>query len=65
MTGRDTLKERNTKPVKIAESDIDVSVKHHSSASCTDLSISVVQLRDHCCTPWGEMLQLDTSLLGF
>lgn len=39
MTGRDTLKERSTKPVKIAESDIDVSIKYHFRSSCTILAI--------------------------
>ncbi|NXS17783.1 PKHA7 protein, partial [Mystacornis crossleyi] len=43
VTGRDTLKERSTKPVKIAESDIDVSIKHFCT-SCTGLSISLDQL---------------------
>lgn len=57
MTGRDTLKERSAKPVKVAESDIDVSIKHHFSASCTDLSISFVQLHDHYYAPGGEILK--------
>lgn len=31
MSGRDTLKERSTKPVKVAESDIDVSISATAS----------------------------------
>lgn len=63
MTGRDTLKERSTKPVKIAESDIDVSIKKHFSKPYADFS--VVQLHGHYYAPWAEMLQVATFLLGF
>lgn len=47
MTGRDTLKERSSKPVRIAESDIDVSIKHHCRPSCVVLFAYVVQLPVH------------------
>lgn len=42
MSGRDTLKERSTKPVKVAESDIDVSISRHFRNSGVVLAI--------CCT---------------
>lgn len=34
MTGRDTFKERHTKPIKIGESDIDVSIRFLLSDPC-------------------------------
>jgi len=63
VTGRDALKERSTKPVKIAESDIDVSIKYHFRTSCIVLSCAVTC--SHYCALWDKILLAETFSAWF
>lgn len=63
MSGRDTLKERSTKPVKVAESDIDVSISHCFRNWCCFGHLLVLLIVCIYYSLWDKILLVGTFLL--